>query len=102
MIKVNISKKGSLIDFIKISGHAKFGDYGQDLVCAGVTAITSGTLNALDTLFAGKTNIKIKDNLIEIDVLVSSEELQLLFQLMIIQLKTIEVQYKENLKIKEV
>ncbi len=38
MIKVQIKRNNKYITQIKIKGHAQFGEYGKDLVCAGVSA----------------------------------------------------------------
>ena len=48
MIKVDIAYKGKGIESILIKGHANCGDYGKDLVCAGVSAVSVGALNALE------------------------------------------------------
>lgn len=37
MIKVQIKRNNKYITQIKIKGHAQFGEYGKDLVCAGVS-----------------------------------------------------------------
>ena len=39
MIKVQIKRNNKYITQIKIKGHAQFGEYGKDLVCAGVSAV---------------------------------------------------------------
>ncbi|AST97133.1 ribosomal-processing cysteine protease Prp [Shouchella clausii] len=33
-----------------MSGHAEAGPYGQDIVCAGVSAVSIGTVNAVQSL----------------------------------------------------
>ncbi|WP_125565085.1 ribosomal-processing cysteine protease Prp [Companilactobacillus insicii] len=38
------------IDSFLIKGHADSGPYGQDLVCAAVSAVTIGTINNLEKL----------------------------------------------------
>ncbi len=39
-----------VIDSFLILGHADSGPYGQDLVCAAVSAVTIGTINNLEKL----------------------------------------------------
>jgi uncharacterized protein YsxB (DUF464 family) len=41
-----------------LTGHADSGPYGQDLVCAAVSAVTIGTLNAIQHLLAVKIRIE--------------------------------------------
>ncbi len=47
MIKVLIKKKQNQIINLKISGHANSDVYGRDLICAGVSTASIGTLNML-------------------------------------------------------
>ncbi|HLR64459.1 MAG TPA: ribosomal-processing cysteine protease Prp, partial [Pseudogracilibacillus sp.] len=47
MIKVMTTKQDNEYIAIEVSGHAESGPYGFDLVCAGVSAITFGAVNAL-------------------------------------------------------
>ena len=42
MIKVEVSK-----NMISIKGHANFGDYGSDIVCASVSSTVLTTINAI-------------------------------------------------------
>jgi uncharacterized protein YsxB (DUF464 family) len=86
----------------EISGHAESGPYGHDLVCAATTGIVSGMLNAIDKRFEKEVSIKIKDNLISIDT--KSDDKLLIHDLetLQIQLKTLEIQYPNNIQIKEV
>ncbi|WP_338983072.1 ribosomal-processing cysteine protease Prp [Spiroplasma endosymbiont of Othius punctulatus] len=102
MIKTLIKERNNIIESINVSGHANAGKYGNDLVCAGVTAIMNGALNALDTLVGECVDLKVLDNEIIIKVLKKENvEVQRLLLFLKIQLKTIEVQYPKNLNIME-
>ena len=46
MIKVNIKRKNNIIKEIKLTGHAKYDEYGKDIVCAGVSTSLTVTINA--------------------------------------------------------
>ena len=85
---------------IKISGHANSAPHGQDLVCAAVSAIGVGTLNAL----AESQNIHIinQEGLIDIRVLngLTNQE-TIILETMIIQLKTIQNSHAKFIKIIE-
>ena len=50
MINVKITYKSNKVDELEIKGHANSAEYGKDLVCAGVSAISVGGLNALASL----------------------------------------------------
>lgn len=48
MIRVRIKrKKNGNISSFQMSGHAEFAEYGQDIVCAGASAVSFGTVNAI-------------------------------------------------------
>ena len=51
-----ISKSNRLIGF-KVSGHADFGEYGQDIVCAGVSSAVQLVCNTITDCF--KINAKV-------------------------------------------
>ncbi|WP_125768760.1 ribosomal-processing cysteine protease Prp [Companilactobacillus furfuricola] len=51
MIKASFHRNADkAIDSFLILGHADSGPYGQDLVCAAVSAVTIGTINNLEKL----------------------------------------------------
>ncbi|MFD1471119.1 ribosomal-processing cysteine protease Prp [Companilactobacillus mishanensis] len=51
MIKASFHRNDdNKIDSFLILGHADSGPYGQDLVCAAVSAVTIGTINNLEKL----------------------------------------------------
>ena len=42
-----IEKDDSIINVLEVSGHSNYDTKGKDIVCAGVSAIVVGGLNAL-------------------------------------------------------
>lgn len=102
MIKVKFFKKDNSFTKFEINGHAESAQYGEDLVCAGVTAIVSGSLNAFDQAASKDVAIKVLDNQITVEVIKNNEVIQIMFTMLFNQLKTIEIQYTENVEIKEV
>lgn len=101
MVKVKAVLQGDLFTKIEISGHANSGKYGHDLVCAGVSCITFGTLNALDKMASDNVNL-IVNNKITIEVKnLLDEKVQIILQTMMIQLETIKEQYSNYIEIKQ-
>lgn len=47
MIKIHCARKDNQIIELSIKGHANSNEYGKDLVCAAVTGICVGGVNAL-------------------------------------------------------
>jgi uncharacterized protein YsxB (DUF464 family) len=51
MVQVLVVRENDAIMNIKISGHANAGPKGYDLVCASISSIATGALNALDAAY---------------------------------------------------
>lgn len=102
MIKITIVEENKLIQSITVSGHANKSEYGKDIVCAGVSSIVVGGLNALSKLEdsnkfkaivdEGYVNIQVED--------LSSDLIQLVLKVVVIQLESIEESYPKFIKIK--
>ncbi|WP_338985403.1 ribosomal-processing cysteine protease Prp [Spiroplasma endosymbiont of Diplazon laetatorius] len=99
MVKAKIVEKNNKINSFVINGHANTGEYGQDLVCAAITGIVTGALNALDIKFNKNVKINVAENEIKIEVTKEDDLLNHLLDFMIIQLETIRIQYPKNFKI---
>ncbi|AHI53621.1 hypothetical protein SSABA_v1c02090 [Spiroplasma sabaudiense Ar-1343] len=103
MIEVKIKKTNSHYQSFVISGHAQSGPYGQDLVCAGVSAIIGGALNAFDKIFSNFVELVVSENKVKILINnLSNEEIQVACQFLHIQLESIYLQYPKNINIQEV
>ena len=100
MIKVEIAYEGKGLKSLLIKGHANSGEYGKDIVCAGVSAVSVGALNALEDVDdyeieveEGRIYCKFPGKLSEHD--------ETVMEVMILQLKTIEESYSGFIDIKE-
>lgn len=103
MVKTNFYYQKDKIVKVEVSGHSNFDQIGKDIVCAGISAIVFGTLNALDNLVS-QQEVKIlePETKVVIEVLKPSDSNQMILQTMFWQLKTISNQYRKNIIIKEV
>jgi|SRR5690625_205490 len=106
MIKVIVYKNKEHIDAFKISGHANSGPYGYDLVCAGVSAVSFGAVNAVIELC--EIDLKIDQAgdggylFVEIPAFLPEEKQRkttLILEAMIVSLQTIEREYSEFIQI---
>lgn len=109
MIKVNVSRnhKDSITAF-ELSGHAESGPKGHDLVCAAVSAVSFGAVNAVMKLCefepvvkqggeGGYLKVELPDNLSShIDT-----KAQWLLEGMIVSLETIERDYGQYITISQ-
>ncbi|TKH04713.1 ribosomal-processing cysteine protease Prp [Peribacillus simplex] len=106
MIKVVFDAPHERIASFTLSGHANFAKKGSDIVCAGVSAVSFGAVNAIMSLTDVEPEIEqgreggylrcvIPGNLSP----ESEEKVQLLLNGMLISLQTIERDYGKYMKI---
>ena len=105
MIRVNVKETSDRILSFEMSGLADFAEHGQDLVCAGASAVSFGAVNAILELTkiepqiqqesSGYLKVVFPDRLDE----KTEEQVQLLVRAMIVSLKTIEQDYGQYIKI---
>ena len=98
MIKAVFQADEGLYRSLDVSGHAEYGAYGKDLICASVSSIMFGFMNALDAL---EENVQTSqsENRITIVDQSGSEIVQHYFELVITQLKTIEASYGDFIRV---
>lgn len=107
MIQVTITRNASdrSIRSYVVEGHAEFDEPGKDIVCAGVSAVTVGTVNSVESLLGVVLMHDVEHGFMEIivpDHLESgvSEKVQLLLESMVVMLQSIEQSYGEYIAIK--
>ena len=98
MVKAYYSIEDDYYTYLQVSGHAQYKHAGEDLVCAGVSSIMFGLMNALDE---SKEDIIINQQEDEIIIICKSKSQKIkdYFELTIYQLKTIEESYGKYLKV---
>jgi uncharacterized protein YsxB (DUF464 family) len=108
MIQVIINRQASnqRIHSFSIEGHANYAKTGSDIVCAGVSAISVGTVNAAEELLGVTMHSVMKGGFLQAVVpdLLNEDQLnklQLLLESMLVMLKTIEQSYGSYLVIRE-
>lgn len=100
-VKVYISDEGLVTSF-RMSGHADYGEYGKDLVCAGASAVVFGSVNAILNMAEAEPEIDMDEDDGLFNFTAASpddDKLQTILETMIISLKTIEEEYGEHIKI---
>ncbi|RCW66413.1 ribosomal-processing cysteine protease Prp [Saliterribacillus persicus] len=109
MIQVVINRVDQKIKAFEVSGHADSGPMGQDLVCAGVSAITFGAVNAIIKLCeidpiidqAGDEGGYLRVELPTELPFMSKEKAEWLLEGMLVSLETIELDYDQFISISE-
>ena len=98
MINVIYSLNDDHYTYLSVKGHAESDEYGKDLICASVTCIMWGLMNALDDTELD-VDIKELNNQITIVNNSKAEVIDNYFKLTIFQLKTIEESYGKFIKV---
>ena len=106
MIQIIVEKRGSAYTGFASKGHAGYAEYGQDIVCAAVSALVISTVNGLEKFTTEKFRVKQSDG----SVLLRFEEPTgekgtLLMDTLILGLTDIQNSYKNRfltIKVKEV
>ncbi|OXM86845.1 ribosomal-processing cysteine protease Prp [Paenibacillus rigui] len=99
MIRVTIKRSpDGLIQSFRVKGHALYDEPGKDIVCAGVSAVTVGTVNAVEALLGLELQAKTKHGFLDVTVpdqleAALSEKVQMLMESMVVMLQSIEQSY---------
>jgi uncharacterized protein len=105
MVTVTVKWNEQSIIGLRVTGHANSADIGQDLVCASVSSIATGALNALDMIVHDACELTLvngPDPLIEIKVKHNRPEVQPILNAVLIQLKTLTQNQSRYIRIQEV
>ncbi len=109
MIKVNVTRNAdNHICSFEMSGHANAAPHGQDIVCAGASAVSLGTVNAIYKLCNVKLEVELSNDggFLRCHVPINlerqtNEKVQLLLEAMVVSLTSIAEQYGKYIKIRE-
>jgi uncharacterized protein YsxB (DUF464 family) len=99
MIKVKVKKNNNKIEYISITGHAMYDDFGKDIVCSSVSSIVITTVNAIERI--NGSSIVYEEMPFSIKVVEEDEIVSKLIDNMISLLKELEKQYPKNIRFLE-
>lgn len=94
MIEVTVRK-----DRIVVEGHAGYAPFGQDIVCAGVTALAQTLVRSVQDLTEDKIEYDISSGRIDIKYGNLSEKAQTLVDSFFVGICTIADEFPENVRI---
>jgi len=99
---------GAIVEFA-VSGHAGFGDLGQDVVCAAVSALTQGTLIGLEEVLGLEVDAEVAHDEGRLSCRLPAEEDEarsrgaaLLAETLLRSLRSIEAGYPNAVQVREV
>ena len=96
MIKIKVEK-----DIVSIAGHAKYDDYGKDIVCAAVSSIVMCSVEAIAQFDENAINIISQKDKLDIIINKQDQITTTLITNMLTCLKEIEKQYPKNIQIND-
>ncbi|GAA0334093.1 ribosomal-processing cysteine protease Prp [Bacillus carboniphilus] len=106
MIRVTVNKDSKRMTSFLLEGHAEFAEAGQDLVCAGASAVTFGAINAVEDLLGIELPVEqrggggyLRCTLPNLEDKEVDDKVQLIMASMISSLETIQRDYKSYIKI---
>ena len=100
MIKVRITKDQDIYKKVVITGHAKYDDYGKDIVCSAASSIVTTTINGILSLNKDSLSYENSAKGLFITINSSDETTQTLVDNMINLLKELEENYPTNVNVK--
>ncbi|MEK3731402.1 MULTISPECIES: ribosomal-processing cysteine protease Prp [unclassified Paenibacillus] len=107
MITVHILRlDDNRIHGFKVEGHAGYADPGEDIVCAGVSSITVGTVNSIEALTGTVMRTRMKNGFLSASLPSVVEEsaasqVQLLLESLVVMLQGIADSYGEYIQIQD-
>jgi uncharacterized protein len=101
MIKIKLIKQDGLVNRIEITGHAKYGQHGKDIVCAAVSSSVLTTINGIICLDKEALDYNQDDNGLSIIIKKHNQLTDTLINNMINMLKELESDYEKHIKIIE-
>ncbi|MEX1029611.1 MAG: ribosomal-processing cysteine protease Prp [Paenibacillaceae bacterium] len=107
MIRVDIRRQSdrSICGFT-VTGHAEYDVPGKDIVCSGVSAVTIGTVNAVEALLQLDLIPTVEKGYLSVAVpetidSITFQKCQLLLESMVVMLQSIETSYQTYITMKE-
>ena len=94
MIVISVRKDG-----LTVSGHAGYAPAGQDIVCAGVSALTQTLIRSVEDLTSDKIKYKISPGGVDIEYGNLSEKSRTLVDSFFIGILLIADEYPDNVRI---
>ena len=104
MTKISIVRNQQLriIEF-SVQGHSNYANYGEDIVCAGISALTQATLLGLLEHLKMVVAHEVKPGFLKVTLTESllDERSDAILETMVLGLKQIAQTYKKHVRIKE-
>ena len=99
MIRVRFKTANGLLTGFSLSGHAGAGEYGQDIVCAGVSSAAYMTANTITEIVGATANITVDDGLMSLTVTSRIDRCQDILSGFQLHLQALAEQYPKRIQL---
>ena len=86
-------------DGLTMTGHAGFAEYGEDIVCAGISALVQTLVEAVEELTDDELQYEISAGYVDVKHEALTERAQVLFDAFLIGVEMIAESYPENVEL---
>lgn len=86
-------------DGVKIRGHANYAPHGQDIVCAGVTALTQTLVESIEGLTGNEIKYDMSPGRVDIEIENPDEDAQLLMDSFLVGIEMIVDEFPEHIRV---
>lgn len=86
-------------NIVKIRGHAGYAPRGQDIVCAGVTAITQTLVESIESLTGNEIKYDMSPGRVDIEIKDPDEDAQLLMDSFFVGAEVIADEFPEYVRV---
>lgn len=86
-------------NIVKIRGHAGYAPRGQDIVCAGVTAITQTLVESIESLTGNEIKYDMSPGRVDIEIKDPDEDAQLLMDSFFVGAEMIADEFPEYVRV---
>jgi len=99
MIHSVFTRRGEQITGFSLTGHAGFGEHGQDIVCASVSSAALMAANTITEVISAKALTSQRDGYLTLRLREESDACQIVLLGLLLHLSEIEKQYPAHLKV---
>ena len=99
MIKANFFRSNGFFTSFSISGHAGYADFGEDIVCAGVTSAVMTVLNGITEVAKINASVDVLENEIVLNLAERSKTGEVLLSSLKLQLEVLSEDYPDTINI---
>ena len=86
---------------ITVKGHAHYGPYGKDIVCAGVSALVNGLIASVKKLTPNSPACELRDGYAHVKVGSPTMQTELLFDCFVVSAKDIADEFPDYVRVTE-